>query len=352
VAASTPAVNPEDRAAGGLAAGVAGWLADRFGGPVTLADEPRQSGEGFDSTIVMARFAGPTLPGPWAAPLVLRVKSDASRHDEAIQEAAVHRWLGATGYPVPGVLAVLAPGEVLDRPVQVLERAPGALMIDRLRAAPWAGRGIAGLLARLHVRLHTTPPAGFPTDDDLLDRRLRLTRHTADLLGDPRLTTGLARVEAMAPKLRDGRPSVCHGDFHPLNVLVTHGGDASVIDWTDAGVGDRHGDVARTVVLFGVASIVASSAVERVALRAAGPVLGRAYLSAYDRLLPLDRRRLTLWKPAHLLHGWSQAAGLHAGLFARDGEGEPDDRAGRLAPAVVDELRRRFEAAIQAAETL
>jgi aminoglycoside phosphotransferase (APT) family kinase protein len=341
-----------DSTAVDLASAVATWMADRFGGPVSLAEEPSQNGEGFDSTIVMVRFTGPSLPGRWAAPLVLRVKSDPGRLGEATLEAAVHRWLADTGYPVPSVLAVLAPGEAIDRPVQILERAPGALMIDRLRTAPWAARRTAGLLARLHVRLHTTPSAGFPTSDDLLDRRLRLTRNAAELLGDPRLTTGLARVEAIAPKLRDARPSVCHGDFHPLNVLVSERGHASVIDWTDAGVGDRHGDVARTVVLFGVASIVAGDAAERVALRVAGPLLGRAYLAAYDRVLPLDRRRLTLWKPAHLLHGWSQAAGLHAGLFAHDDDGGLDDRAGRVAPQLVDELRHRFEASIAAAETL
>ena len=36
----------------------------------------------------------------------------------------------------------------------------------------------------------------------------------------------------------EGPHVVCNGDFHPLNVMVD-GDRASVIDWTDAGLGPR-----------------------------------------------------------------------------------------------------------------
>jgi hypothetical protein len=48
----------------------------------------------------------------------------------------------------------------------------------------------------------------------------------------------------------------------------------------------------------------------------------------------------------HLLHGWSQARGLHAGLFDR--EGGADNRS-RVPAALVDELERRFDQAIERA---
>ena len=136
----------------------------------------------------------------------------------------------------------------------------------------------------------------------------------------------------------------CHGDFHPLNVLV----DAEsswVLDWTDAGLGDRHGDVARTALLFKVAAIVADGRAERGALRVAGPWMARRYLRDYERHAHLDPKRLALWEPVHLLHGWSQVVGLHAGQFS---ENESDDRISTVPAALGDQLRTWFETAIRA----
>ena len=321
------------------------WLVAEYGGPVRLATPATSSGEGFDSDIHYLQFTGDTLPEEWRAPLVLRVKPSADRIDVARTEARIQTWLADRGYPAPRVLAVFAPGELVDTPAQVMERAPGAMMLDSVRRRPWQTRRRIAELAALHVRLHAIDPDGFPGDDDLLDRRLRLTRSTADMLDDPALRDGLHRIELISDRLRDAPEVVCHGDYHPLNVLVSDDG-ASVIDWTDAGLGDRHGDVARTLVLFDLAPIAASSSVERVVLRGAGPLLGRLYLRSYDRMAPLDPNRLALWKPVHLLHGWGQARGLHAGLL--DG-GENQARSTDRIPAMlVDELRRRFGAAIEA----
>jgi len=150
----------------------------------------------------------------------------------------------------------------------------------------------------------------------------------------------MARIECVADRLRDAPPAVCHGDFHPMNVIVS-GRRGAVIDWTDAGVGDRYGDVARTLLLFEIASIAASNAVERLALRRIGPTLGRWYRRSYAADAPLDQERIALWTPVHLLHGWSQVRGLHAGRFA-------DDGTERIPASFGDELRRRFEAAMMA----
>ena len=318
-------------------------LGERFGGGVALAEPATSKGEGFDSDVYLVRFSGAALPDEWRRPLVLRVKSDAERLEEAQLEAATQAWLADRGYPAPRVLEVFAPGALVDRPAQVMERAPGALMLDRVVSKPWRALGAVRQLASLHVQLHTMATDDFPAGDDLLDRRLRLPRHAAEELGNEALRAGLDRVVALAPRLRDSPPSVCHGDFHPLNVLLD-GDRAMVIDWTDAGIGDRHGDVARTLVLFDVAAIAASNAAERLALRAAGPRLGNMYRRAYQRALPLDPDRVNLWKPVHLLHGWSQVLSLHAGLFDRGVD--HDDRHDRVPPAMVTELERRFQAAL------
>ena len=317
------------------------WLRARYGEGVELREPPASRGEGFDSTIHLVQFTGDDLPADWARPLVMRIKSDAGRTTEAVREAAIQAWAADHGYPAPRVLHVFAPDELLDRPVQVMERAAGSLLGDAMLQAPWRIRRLLGAFAQLHARLHALPTDGFPADDDVLDRRLRLTRHVATALGHPGLSRALARVEAAAPELRAAPAVGCHGDFHPLNVLVA-AGQMSVIDWTDAGLGDRHADVARTVALFQLATIAASSPVERRVLGVMGPRLARRYLRAYRIHAPVDDRRLAAWTPVHLLHGWAQALGLRDGAF----DGAAPAQAHRLPPGFVDLLEHKLDAAL------
>jgi aminoglycoside phosphotransferase (APT) family kinase protein len=319
------------------------WLSDRYGGGIDVVEPPTSKGEGFDSMVYLLHLAGERLPEEWRRPLVLRVKAGVDRGPEAEREATIQGWLADRGYPAPRVLQVFEAGELLDLPAQVMERAPGSLVLDAIRSAPWRARRLCTELAALHARLHSIPADGFPPTDDLLDRRMRLARTVASELDDVDLRRALERVESRADELRDAPAAICHGDFHPLNVLVA-GDSAMVIDWTDAGVGDRHGDIARTLLLFELAAIAASGAVERRVLKVVGPLLARFYRRGYERVLPIDPDRLRLWVPVHLLHGWSQVRALHGGLLDR---GEEDDaRTGRVPPELLAELRRRFDRAI------
>jgi aminoglycoside phosphotransferase (APT) family kinase protein len=328
---------------------LADHLARRYGGPVRLVAPPTANGEGFDSDIYFMQFSGPTLPDEWGDPIVLRVKGRVDQLHIARREVEIQDWLAERAYPVPRILALFEPGELLDAPVQAMERAPGVTMLQNVVSAPWSARRRMAQLAALHTRLHAIDPTGFPIDDDLLDRRLQLVRRTADELDDADLRDGLVQVGRIADRLRAAEATVCHGDFHPLNVIVS-ADDAAVIDWTDAGVGDRHGDVARTLLLFDLAAVAASRPLERIALRAVGPLLGRWYRRSYAASRPLDDVRIAMWRPVHLLHGWSQVRGLHAGQFDGDIDGDEARPAPavRVAPGLADELRRRFEVAMAA----
>ena len=129
----------------------------------------------------------------------------------------------------------------------------------------------------------------------------------------------------------------CHGDFHPLNVLVD--GDTSmVIDWTDAALGDRHGDVARTSLLFYFgAALATSNRAAKAALGGAQGWLSKRYLRTYRRSAPIDPDRLRRWEAVHLLHGWAQI------LEAHDRGGE---LAGRVPLELITWIEKRFESAL------
>ena len=119
---------------------------------------------------------------------------------------------------------------------------------------------------------------------------------------------------------------MCHGDFHPLNVLSRPIGsrwEHVVIDWTDSVVGDRHYDVARTVALFRLASIAAGPGPSGSRCRSRGRGSRAPTAAPYERDLAIDQKRFAYWTAAHLLRGWAQIVGLHQGLYA-DGPNDAD----------------------------
>jgi hypothetical protein len=87
---------------------------------------------------------------------------------------------------------------------------------------------------------------------------------------------------------------------------MTQDGDLSVIDWSDAALGDRHHDIARTLTLFSFAYIVASSGVERFLLKAARGFLRSRYLRGYEGAFPVDRRRLAYFEALQSLYALVQ----------------------------------------------
>jgi aminoglycoside phosphotransferase (APT) family kinase protein len=285
---------------------LADWASAHVGAAVSDVEVLRTNTSGFDSDIIFVRFRGTDLPAEWNEELVLRVKHARVTLADAQAEAAMHGWLVEQGYPAPAVLAVVEPGVVSDGPTQIVQVAPGVSLFDAAKRRPWTVGTLLDRFAALQNRLHLLPVAGCPADGDVVEKRLRLPRAVADNLGHAGVQAGVAQMEALADRLHDAPPSICHGDYHPLNALVD-GDRVTIIDWTDAGLGDRHCDVARTVALYDIASIVAGSAIERRALEFVGPRIGASYRRRYDAGLAIDPERLALWMPIHLLHDWSQA---------------------------------------------
>jgi aminoglycoside phosphotransferase (APT) family kinase protein len=314
------------------------WLGERFGQPVVDAVAPTAIGTGFSTLIHFVQLAGEGLPEEWRAPLVVRIHQSVEQAAVARREAAIQTWCHDRGFPAPRVLMVFAPGELLPLPVQVMERAPGTTMLEAIMKAPWQAARMLERLADLQLQLHALPIDGWPEAKEagLAARRLALVRRSLEQHDDPELRDALSRAERLLPELYAAERVPCHGDFHPLNVMVSSG-RATVIDWTDAGLGDRHGDVARTYLLFHVAAIAATTRVEKAVLKASHGWLARRYRSAYERVQPLDPNRLRHWEALHLLHGWAQVLDAH-----REGS-----RAAERVPIdLVTWLRAEFERSV------
>lgn len=98
----------------------------------------------------------------------------------------------------------------------------------------------------------------------LIDIQLSMHRLTAPELNKQRVKfsrkielSGLPEATQYELQMRlDGMPKhkkLCHGDFNPSNVIITEKGEACVIDWSHATIGNASADTARTYLLFKLA---------------------------------------------------------------------------------------------------
>jgi aminoglycoside phosphotransferase (APT) family kinase protein len=309
-----------------VAASLSRWAAGRN---AAVVDGPTPVRGGFDTYIYRFRLDD----GP---PLILRVYPSERRAASAEREAVVLRHLAAVGYPAPALVDASGDLAAFGLPYVVMEEVPGRNGLDQLRKRPRQVGPLVGSLAAAQASLHALDPETWPiaAEGSEIDRRF-------DALGDrsftdPKLAAAVAWLRSNADTVRGEEPSVCHFDFHPLNVLVADDGRLTVIDWENAALGDRHSDLARTLVLFHAASAAANSSLERAVVRLARSSLVRSYRQAYARLLPIDEERLRYWMALHAADGWWEWGSLLDGTY--DKASRTDERraaAGRVAPAMA-----------------
>ncbi|WP_058302751.1 phosphotransferase family protein [Gorillibacterium timonense] len=122
----------------------------------------------------------------------------------------------------------------------VFAKVSGESMFDLMQKAPWKLKQSARTLARLHAQMHASHTEHLPLQKEDLPERIR---HGAEFLGEH-----AESIIRYLDKLPQG-DSVCHGDFHPGNLMEDHG-NWMVLDWTNAESGNPAGDVARTLIML------------------------------------------------------------------------------------------------------
>jgi aminoglycoside phosphotransferase (APT) family kinase protein len=176
--------------------------------------------------------------------------------------------------------------EVDGRPGIVYARVDGMSMLRELSERPWRAIAIARRLAELHTLIHQLSPksaSGLPRQRERLMRRLDETPLT-DLQKE-----AIGRQLAQLP---DGY-CLCHGDFHPDNVIVTPNGEM-IIDWTNASVGNPLGDAAWTSLVLRIGDPPAGSL--RLLIRLLQHRFCQAYIERYSQLNPDARAQLGAWR--------------------------------------------------------
>jgi uncharacterized protein (TIGR02172 family) len=176
--------------------------------------------------------------------------------------------------------------EVQGRNGLIYERVAGESMLTLLLRKPWMVFSYSKILAQLHVQMH-----GCTFEADIPTQRARLQRKTnsADALSSSLKASLLKALDA----LPDG-DRVCHGDFHPGNVLMAKD-DATIIDWIDASRGNPLADVARTsIILLGAAE---TSQISNSFIKGLLKISHTLYLREYFHLQPGGEEEYRGWLP-------------------------------------------------------
>jgi uncharacterized protein (TIGR02172 family) len=186
-----------------------------------------------------------------------------------------------SGAPAPTVDGVV---EVDGRRGVVYERVEGPSLLNTTTARPWTIFRSAHLMAELHARMHACHPAGLPAQRERLQNKIREAQPLPEVLKR-------AALKALAQLPDDS--VLCHGDFHPDNIVVsTHG--PVILDWTEATSGHPLADVARTTLMMRHAA-VPSHVPGRHLIEAGRMLWYQLYLRRYCQLRSIASKHVGAW---------------------------------------------------------
>jgi aminoglycoside phosphotransferase (APT) family kinase protein len=220
----------------------------------------------------------------WQPGVVLKLYRTMDWRQSAEIERAAMNAVRDVGGPAPRGLETI---ELDGRPGLLMERIDGIDMLTQIGRQPWRVLRAGGILGRLQATLNTAQaPLSLEPLKDRLAREIRS-------VGTVRADLGELGLKALALLSDDDR--LCHGDFHPANVIISPRGPV-VIDWPNATRGDPAGDAARTLLILRMGEIPPNSPAVLRRLETAGRwLLLRGYVSAYHRSSRIERNRIDAW---------------------------------------------------------
>ncbi|MDQ6595668.1 phosphotransferase family protein [Bacillus salipaludis] len=168
----------------------------------------------------------------------------------------------------------------------IYEKVNGNSLTKQLTRNPFAIRDKAKLFSQLHQQIHEKDGASLPKQTAHLTRNIQYT----DLLTTEEKHT----ICDFLQELPEGN-QVCHGDFHPDNLLVSEN-QVKVIDWMTATCGNPIGDIARTYIILKHAYLPKNMpAFVRASLKRVRNRFCTYYLEEYGKQQSLNMEELEKW---------------------------------------------------------
>jgi len=166
------------------------------------------------------------------------------------------------------------------------------LLEDHSKAA-WIGE----ISARLHARVHRCRKEHLPSQKEAYEKKIRAVK----------LDSGLKdKALRLLEQLPDSQ-EVCHGDFHPDNVLLTAQG-AYVIDWINAKSGHRAADFVLSALMLKIAELP-DHIPNAGQFHLARASLYKSYTQSYLKELPISKEEVIPWIPLAAIFRLEQGIG-------------------------------------------
>lgn len=188
-----------------------------------------------------------------------------------------------SGYPVPAVYGIV---EVHGRHGIVYERVDGPSMLQELMSKPRELEHFAGMFAELHAKMHSSQIKGLSSQHQKLKAKIR----NAKPLSEEQRNAALKALY----QLPDDN-ALCHGDFHPDNILMSSQGPA-VIDWNDATQGNPYADIARTLLLLQQGEPVQPFELDAEQIVSMRSLFIDIYLRQYTQIRSISLKNIESWR--------------------------------------------------------
>ena len=216
----------------------------------------------------------------WDDERVLKLYRAEFPREWADWEAKITHAVSQGGVPAPQIFGVL---DVDGRRGIVMERVTGPSMIGDLIAHLLSAVKHSRLLAELHAQMHEQSIPDLPSQHESLRQRIQEARVSPAIQA-----AALRRLD----RLPEGT-ALCHGDFHPGNVVLTAHGPR-ILDWPTAMRGHPLGDVARTSLILRLLEPSPEMSIPW-ALRLVRDLFHVTYLRRYRQLRSVSREAIEVW---------------------------------------------------------
>jgi len=197
------------------------------------------------------------------------------------QEVSVSQAIMNAGVLVPRVFGL---EEVDGKTGIIYERIDASSMLERLLENPALAEEMGCCMAELHAAMHSRIDVrGMTSQKKALEKAIL----HAELLRDKEKEEIVARLH----ELPEGK-ALCHGDFHPGNVLLGKSGPI-VIDWSTGVSGNASADAMRTRMMLEHTVLPPETAGDwSRRLEAIRMKLCEAYVGRYLELTGTDKERI------------------------------------------------------------
>jgi len=278
---------------------------------------PEQLHGGFETQIYRFQLIG--VSQAFSAPLVLRLYPEYYGSGNAVWESTVQNVLTRQGFPVAKAYLLCTDMTVLGGAFFIMDCLPGYPMLNALVES------VPEILGKTHAAMHnfevkplikSLVKAGIEEDRLYLDKHFHWLKEKVSEFpwlrdaGDWLIEHQPSEPEKLA---------VCHGDFHPLNILVQDGRITGVLDWPGFMIADPALDIAITLVLITIPYKHIAPSLRSDLSSVDFDIVAERYLEAYQKDKDYDAEHLDYYRVRRciqaLIHGaQGQTSWQHPGV--------------------------------------